>query len=441
MPHQLSESTEPDLTQPSTIHGNRPADPEPLEARPDVARQRIPWLVSFLARRLVWALVTLVIFLTALFFFVQVWVPYTWATQFLIGGGSAFEGAREAAGLNRPLLERYVEFLFGLLRGDLGTSFSGGPVIDMIREALPVTLTVFIAGSVIGFVAGEALGRLGSWNRRRGNGTLMATLGVLSATIFPPFLVFVLVRWLRGPLLDLRRAIGLPDDSLELWRDAAIGIPGALQPGDVRWLLALALAAALVVAIALRSYGRRSQLPLVEAVALPVTLVGVGVGIWAAGLGAHAIDLLYRIDMTVTTGRGSPALAMLGIVLISYGQVMLLMRAGMDVERSEDYVLTARAKGLTERAVRDRHVARNVMAPVLAGSFLTFPTVLAGMIIVEYELQMQGLSSVLFYAIEFQDIPVIMGVLVVLGLIGVGFRLVTDVAIAVLDPRQRRGHV
>ena len=46
-------------------------------------RFRPPWFVSFLGRRLVWALVTLIIFLTAVFFFVQVWVPYTWATQFL----------------------------------------------------------------------------------------------------------------------------------------------------------------------------------------------------------------------------------------------------------------------------------------------------------------------------------------------------------------------
>ncbi len=51
---------------------------------------------------------------------------------------------------------------------------------------------------------------------------------------------------------------------------------------------------------------------------------------------------------------------MLGVALISFGQVMLLMRAGMDAERSEDYVLTGKAKGLTDRAVRDRHVARNV---------------------------------------------------------------------------------
>jgi peptide/nickel transport system permease protein len=400
---------------------------------------RVPWFVSFLGRRLVWALITLVLFLTAVFFFVQVWVPYSWATQFRIGGGEAYQAALEAAGLNRPIPERYADFMLSLARGDLGTSFGGAQVIDLIRESLPVTLTVFIAGTVIGWVVGEMLGRVGTWSRRRFSGGLIATLGVLSATIFPPFLVFVLVRWLRGPLLDAREAMGLPRDSLELWRGAVTGEPGALTPGDVRWLIALGLCAGLAVALAIRAYGRREQLALVEGLALPAAMIGVGVGIWLSGLGPHALDLLYRADISATTGRGTPALAMLGVLLLTFGQVMLVMHAGMEAERSEDYVLTGRAKGLTERAIRDKHVARNVMAPVLAGSFLTFPTVLAGMIIVEYELEMQGLSSILFDAIEFQDIPVIMGVVVVLGLIGVGFRLVTDLTIAVLDPRQRQG--
>ncbi len=399
---------------------------------------RVPWFVSFLARRMVWALITLFIFVTAVFFFMQIWVPYSWATQFGMGGPGAVQAAREAVGLNRPLPEQYAEFMIGLSRGDLGTSFNGSSVLDMIREALPVTLTVFIAGTVIGWVMGELLGRVGSWNRRRRGGWLIAAAGVLSATIFPPFLVFVLVRWLREPMLDLREAMGLPTDSLELWRDAVTGTPGAMTPGDVRWLIALGLCAALAVGLLVRTYARRRELPWVEGLALPVMLLAVGVGIWLAGLGPHALDLLYRVDISVSTGRGSPALALIGIALLSFGQVMLLMRAGMDAERSEDYVLTGRAKGLTERAVRDRHVARNVIAPVLAGSFLTFPTVLAGMIIVEFELEMEGLSSVLFDAIEFQDIPVIMGVIVVLGAIGVGFRLLTDVTIAFLDPRQRQ---
>jgi len=400
---------------------------------------RVPWFVSFLALRLVWALITLFLFLTAVFFFMQIWVPYSWATQFMVGGPGALEAARAAVGLDRPIVEQYTDFILGLARADLGTSFSGGSVGDLILDALPVTLTVFIAGTVIGWVVGEMLGRVGTWSRHRLSGSVLSVLGVLSAAIFPPFLVYLLVRWLREPLLDARQAMGLPRDSLELWRGAVIGEPGALTPGDVRWLIALGMLVALAVGLIVRSYGRRHQLPLIEALALPGTLLGAGVGIWLSGLGPHALDLLYRADISATTGRGTPALALVGIVLISFGQVMLVMRAGMEAERAEDYVLTARAKGLTERAVRDRHVARNVLAPVLAGSFLSFPTVLAGMMIVEYELEMQGLSSVLFDAIEFQDIPVIMGVMVVLGLIGVGFRLVTDVTIAALDPRQRQG--
>jgi len=118
--------------------------------------------------------------------------------------------------------------------------------------------------------------------------------------------------------------------------------------------------------------------------------------------------------------------------------VMLLMRASMDIQRSEEYVFTGRAKGLADHVVRDRHAARNAIPPVLAGSFLAFPTVLAGMMIIEFEFQMQGLSSVLFDAVEQQDIPLITGILVALGLIGVVLRLVTDVVIATLDPRRRR---
>lgn len=397
---------------------------------------RVPWFVSFLARRLVWALITILIFVAAILFLMEVWVPYSWAT--LTTQGPIAEAAmREQLGLDRPLPIRYAEFLVGLARGDLGTSFGGSPVAELLRDALPVTLTVFIVGTSIGWVVGELLGRLGSWNRSPLSGSAISAAGILSAALFPPFLVFVLVATLREPLLAAREAMGLPADSLGLWRGALIGEEGALSPTDVRWVVALSLSAAVAGALVARFVARHYGLRFVEVLALPAALLGTGLGIWLGGLGPHALDLLYRVDIAVTTGRGSPALALIGISLISFGQVMLLMRAGMDAQRAEDYVLTARAKGLSEHVVRDRHVARNAVAPVLAGSFLTFPTVLAGMMIVEYELEMQGLSSVLFGAVEAQDIPVIMGILVVLGLIGIGFRVVTDVAIATLDPRRR----
>lgn len=401
------------------------------------ARVRPPWFVAFLARRLVWAVITMLIFVAAVIFLMEVWVPYSWE-DLRVRNPIAQEALREELGLNRPLPIRYAEFVLGLARGDLGTSFGGSPVTELIADALPVTLTVFLVGTVIGWLVGELLGRIGSWNRSFVAGSTISTLGVLSAAIFPPFLVFLLVFTLHEPLLASREAIGLPQDSLDLWRGALIDQEGALQPADVWWALALSMCVAVAGAFLLRAVARRLRLRLVEILALPAALVGTGLGLWVTGIGAHALDLLYRVDITVTTGRGSPLMALIGVALLAFGQVMLLMRAGMDAQRSEDYVLTGRAKGLSEHLVRDHHAARNAVPPVLAGSFLAFPTVLAGMMIIEFELEMQGLSTVMFSAVESQDTPVIMGILVVLGLIGVAFRLVADVAIATLDPRLRR---
>ena len=413
------------------------------------ARPRVPWFVAFLARRMVWALITVLIFVAILFVVLEVWVPYSWADIHSRGPVAAAE-LRELLGLNRPIPIRYGEFVLGLARGDLGTSFGGSPVTELLIGALPVTLTVFLVGTVLGWITGELLGRLGFWNRSAVSGSALSSLGIASAAVFPPFLVFVLVATLREPLLASRDAIGLPQDSLVLWRGALLGEEGALQPSDVWWVIALSLSAAVVAALVARAAARRVGLRLIEVVALPAALAGAGLGIWLSGLGPHALDLMYRVDLTVTTGRGSPIMALIGVALLTFGQVMLLMGAGMDAQRDEDYVLTGRAKGLADHVVRDRHVARNAIPPVLAGSFLTFPTVLAGMMIIEFELggrvgtdpslgrtHVEGLSSVLFAAIESQDIPVIMGILVVLGLVGVVFRVVLDVAIATLDPRRR----
>ena len=406
-----------------------------MTGRPPLVR-RPPWFVTFLARRLVWAVVTLLVFMAVALVVMEVWVPYSWAA---INTRSPLAEAelREALGLDRPVLLRFAEYLLGLAHGDLGSSFGGAPVTELIAEALPVTLTIFVVGTVIGWVVGEFLGRLGSWSRSPVAGSTLSTLGVASAAMFPPFLVFVLVFAIREPLLASRDAIGLPRDSLDLWRGMLAGEEGALVPADVWWVVALSLSTAVVAALIAGAVARRRGHRIIAVLALPAALIGAGIGLWLGGLGPHALDIMYRADFTLTTGRGSPIMAVIGVALLTFGQVMLLMRAGMDVQRSEEYVLTGRAKGLPEHVIRDRHVARNAIPPVLAGSFLTFSTVLAGMMIIEFELDMQGLSSVLFGAVESQDIPVITGVLVVLGLIGIGFRVVTDVVIASLDPRRR----
>jgi peptide/nickel transport system permease protein len=141
-------------------------------------------------------------------------------------------------------------------------------------------------------------------------------------------------------------------------------------------------------------------------------------------------------------------------LLVAFGEVMFVWRAGIADERSEDYVLTARAKAVPEHLIRDRHVARNVVLPVLARSFAALPFLLAGLIIIEYQVQIGscalsqgaecvywsgGLSTTLFSAVRNADTPVIVGVLITMGILLLVLRLVAETAQAALDPRIRLG--
>jgi len=388
-------------------------------------------VVPFLAGRAVWAVITLFIYLTSVFVLIQVWVPFNWASQFKLGGPDAYQAALASVGLDRPLLERYLDFARGLVTGDLGTSFTGQPVWDVIAATAPVTIFVFVVGAVLAYAIGEALGRFGAWQRNPVTGAGLSAVGVLATTIFPPFLVFLIGWALREPLLDSREILGLPTDSLEIWRDVSVA------PGEVLMLMAVALFAASIAGLALRAWAHHNRVRWLAATAVPVAFVAAGAGIALSGVGTEALDVLYRIDYTTAVHTGSPLLVLVGFIVISFGQVMFMMRVGIQDQRNADYVLTARAKGLTEPEVRDRHVGRNALAPALAGSFLAIPTLLAGMIIIEFGLSVQGLSSAFFSAVEAQDIPLVMGVLVALGLLGAGLRVITDLSIAHLDPRQR----
>ena len=386
-------------------------------------------MVLFLAGRAVWAAITLFIYVTFLFFFIQWWVPYR-------GGGRA-----AAIGEPAPLLTGYWEFLTGMATGNLqvcttGPDFQGpGQINVCLGEALPVTLFIFAVGFVFAYLLGDYLGRLGAWRREPLLSGTTSLLGVVSATIFPPFLVYVLVWAAFMPLYDLLQALGLDVNNAPLWNNAPF------TQGTVFTFLTVALVAAVAVAMVVRGYARRRRQWFVAGLALPVMMVAVAVGIWLTGVSEYVLDTLFRYGAGVFVGSGTPMLALLGFVLVAFGQILFMMRVSVEDERAEDYVLTAWAKGLTRREIRDVHIARNAMAPTVASSFLTVPTILAGMIIIESEMELHGMATQFFAALINQDIPAVMGILVILGALGVLLRIASDFVIAILDPRLRGASV
>jgi peptide/nickel transport system permease protein len=127
-----------------------------------------------------------------------------------------------------------------------------------------------------------------------------------------------------------------------------------------------------------------------------------------------------------------------GLVLLTYGEILLVTEAAMFDTRDEDFVLTARAKGLSERTIRDRHSARAALLPVLSRLVVSVPYFLTGLVILEFMFGVQGgLGNLIFRAINLQDTPLIVGAMAIVGVMTLMLRLALEVAIAVLDPRVR----
>jgi peptide/nickel transport system permease protein len=116
---------------------------------------------------------------------------------------------------------------------------------------------------------------------------------------------------------------------------------------------------------------------------------------------------------------------------------MLLMRTSMLETLREDYILTARAKGLPDKVVRDKHAARNALLPLWTSLVFSIGRSLSGGIITETIFSWPGIGLEMLRAATTEDIPVAMGILTIIGILTLVSHLVVDIGYAFLDPRIR----
>jgi peptide/nickel transport system permease protein len=125
------------------------------------------------------------------------------------------------------------------------------------------------------------------------------------------------------------------------------------------------------------------------------------------------------------------------LALFQTATLVRYTRASMLENLPQDYVRTARAKGLAEFGVINRHVVRNSLIPVITLIALTAPTVFSGALITEQIFRVPGIGSLLISSIQNNDIPVIMAITFTFSVMVVLFNLVADLLYGVLDPRIR----
>jgi ABC-type dipeptide/oligopeptide/nickel transport system permease component len=227
----------------------------------------------------------------------------------------------------------------------------------------------------------------------------------------------------------------------DLGRSTATSLPVTGELGE-RFLRTLLLAGAAIlvatgVGVTLGILSATHRASLLDFAATALALAGVSTPIFWSGL---ILILLFSVELPWLPAGGTGSFAHLILPAVSLGLfgagvIARQTRSSMLETLGEDFVRTARAKGLTERLVVYKHALKNALIPVVTVLADQFGRMLGGAILTETVFSWPGMGRYLIEAIAMRDYPVIQGIILVFATSFLAVNLLLDISYALLDPR------
>ena len=306
------------------------------------------------------------------------------------------------------------------------TDAGDAKAILRIMEALDTagvsesTLVLFITATISAYYLGFVVGKILAW--RRGGFTEYSTtlVGVGLYTVFLPWFALMMV-WFFAFTLGWF-PIGKFLDPV-IWRSA---------PVDANFVFHRMLVSVMITSLFIFTsfyFARRlnpNQRRITRALGVAIGLGGLLLYWISTGVGRYALDIAHHLILPILT-----------LTLVNFAGIMLLTRNSMLETVREDYITTARAKGLKDIVIRDKHASRNAMLPVATSFILALAFVLDGGVITETIFSWPGMGLTLLTAAQVNDIPMVIGALVFTGFLALTAHLIADIYYAFLDPRIR----
>jgi len=287
------------------------------------------------------------------------------------------ETFREQWGLNKPMWQQYLIYVNNLLHGDMGISIrTHRPVLDDLRQFLPASTELAFGATFYSLVLGIPFGVISAIKRDKLLDHIVRILSLVgvSTPVFWLALISLYIFYFR---------LG--------WMPG----PGRLNPG-------------------------------------------MELDISASITGMYVIDTLLRGDFsTFVVALKHLFLPTLVLGSGTLGIVTRITRSSMLEALAQDYVRTAKSKGLAEPAVLLRHVLKNALIPTVTVVGLSFGGIMAGTVLIETIFTWPGIGRYAYQSCITLDFPAIMGVSILIAVIFSMINLLVDVSYAFLDPRLR----
>lgn len=239
---------------------------------------------------------------------------------------------------------------------------------------------------------------------------------------------------------DLGRSIQTREP---VWNAIGARLPVTLQLALVAWCIGVAISLPLGVLAALKRntwLDHSATIVALSGVAMPSFWMGLMFilffAVWFRILPPSGFVSIFDNPVSAAKHLALPALT-LGLHMT--GSLTRQMRSSMLEVLNQDYIRTARAKGLRERRVVTRHAMRNAMLPVLTILGLQAGALVGGTVVIEQVFAIPGIGRLALSSVFAQDIPVIQGVVLLAAVAVIAANLLTDVMYSILDPRIQYG--
>lgn len=316
----------------------------------------------------------------------------------------------EENGFNDPFLERYVNWVGGFVTGDWGTSFKDQtPAFEEITSKLGATVELLGVALIVTLIIAVPLGVIGA-TRRYSTFDNVTTGFAYVGFATPTFFVGLLLQLMAVSLNRNGWGVGL------FALGVVVTLLGAKPLLKNRWVPTAAVGIVMIVLGAI--YWSYNQGTAIFATGKRTTAY-LNEGLWS-------VDHLQHLILPVIT-----------ITVISIAAWSRYLRSSMLDVLSQDYLRTARAKGVSERSVIFRHALRNGTLPLITIMAIDAAAFFQGAVVTETVFSWDGIGSRLVQAVREQDIPIAMGIVMIGALMVVAFNIIADVAYSFADPRIR----
>ena len=338
----------------------------------------------------------------------------------------AYDQVIKLYGLDKPLSERIVLYIQNFFKGDFGYSYKYYPKtpIELIAERLPRTLMLFAMVNIVAFYTGFLIGKILAWRRGSKSETWITVTSVFSYTVFYPWFALMML-WFFGYKLDW-----LPIGKFlypEKWYDSPYD-SDVIFVSMIKFVAVVSILQmlAFVYSRNIESLSARRNIRFLSF----ITLLVASFIYWNRGemlnQKIYAMDIAYHMILPVFT-----------VTVVAFAGTALLTRTTMMEVMKDDFILTARAKGISQKRIRDRHAARNALLPVVTSFIFTIVTIIDGSVLTETIFSWPGMGQLILDSVLSEDIPVAMATFSFIGVFALIAHFIADISYAYLDPRIR----